>query len=479
MKIQLGIIGTISATACLTWMGLEVISLGQDFVDGEKKDEEKLTLEESLGRFFEAQDRRRVKVPHEKSHRNTLSEYNPVVERARESTVKVYKGDYVKALGTIVAREGLIISKASEIEDDTELAVELPNKEKKVAELVEINEENDLALLWVHDFNLQPVTWAPGKDLPVGSLVAASGSLRMPLAIGAVSLPLRNLSESNKGFLGITIRAAEDESGLTVTEVVAKSGAESAGIEIGDLIQAIDGQPMKTNHDLINTISQAEPGDIVVAQLRRRDEALILEVTLGDRDSGLGFAMPMHELLDNTARMGGRVSRKRSGYLAAIQHDLLLKPNQCGGPLVNLDGDVIGVNIARASRVKSYAIPSEVIQEWLGDPRILARIVLQARVRNAEAARLAAEEALQRAIDLEAEVRNALEELEERRASQVEGSGLKQDLVPATLKNGQTPPSENETPPPPSEGETPPSKGKTPPTEDESPPSEDVPRGIK
>jgi serine protease Do len=280
-----------------------------------------------------------------------------------------------------------------------------------------VNEENDLALLWVHDFDLTPVTWASGREVPVGTFVAASGSLQLPLAIGAVSLPLRNLSEGHKGFLGIQMKAAEDGSGLVVEFVVPGSGAESSGLEVDDLILAIDGQPMHTPFDLRNTVSEAEPGDIVIVQFVREGESVMLEVTLGDRDSGMGFSMPMHEQLDNTAMMGGRVSRKRSGYLAAIQHDMLMKPNQCGGPLVNLDGDVIGVNIARASRVKSYAIPSEVIQEWLGDPQDLARNVLETRMKNAEAARLVAEEALQAMIDAEGEVKNALEELEEQRAA--------------------------------------------------------------
>ena len=32
-------------------------------------------------------------------------------------------------------------------------------------------------------------------------------------------------------------------------------------------------------------------------------------------------------------------------------------PADCGGPLVNLDGKVVGMNIARAGRTESYAIP--------------------------------------------------------------------------------------------------------------------------
>ena len=36
----------------------------------------------------------------------------------------------------------------------------------------------------------------------------------------------------------------------------------------------------------------------------------------------------------------------------------MLQPWLCGGPLVNLDGEAIGLNIARAGRVTTYALPA-------------------------------------------------------------------------------------------------------------------------
>ena len=45
----------------------------------------------------------------------------------------------------------------------------------------------------------------------------------------------------------------------------------------------------------------------------------------------------------------------------------VVKPADCGGPLVDLDGNVIGINISRAGRTESWAIPTEVIMELLGD----------------------------------------------------------------------------------------------------------------
>ena len=39
----------------------------------------------------------------------------------------------------------------------------------------------------------------------------------------------------------------------------------------------------------------------------------------------------------------------------------MLQSNTCGGPLLDLSGNAIGINIARAGRVASYALPLETL----------------------------------------------------------------------------------------------------------------------
>ena len=40
-------------------------------------------------------------------------------------------------------------------------------------------------------------------------------------------------------------------------------------------------------------------------------------------------------------------------------------PKDCGGPVVDLDGRCIGINIARALRVATYALPASVAKETI------------------------------------------------------------------------------------------------------------------
>ena len=61
-------------------------------------------------------------------------------------------------------------------------------------------------------------------------------------------------------------------------------------------------------------------------------------------------------------RMGTEPSRRAEDFELAIQHDTALQAWQCGGPLVNLEGHAIGLNIARAGRVASYALPADLVR---------------------------------------------------------------------------------------------------------------------
>jgi len=63
--------------------------------------------------------------------------------------------------------------------------------------------------------------------------------------------------------------------------------------------------------------------------------------------------------------MSGKVSVRRTGFKRVVQHEILLGPSDMGGPLFDLEGKLIGINIAKANRVEFFAIPAEEIQKIL------------------------------------------------------------------------------------------------------------------
>jgi hypothetical protein len=66
--------------------------------------------------------------------------------------------------------------------------------------------------------------------------------------------------------------------------------------------------------------------------------------------------------------MGGPLSLVSNNFPVVIQTDMQLKPQQCGGPVLDLDGRAIGLSIARADRTRSFLIPASRIAEVLGKP---------------------------------------------------------------------------------------------------------------
>ena len=65
-------------------------------------------------------------------------------------------------------------------------------------------------------------------------------------------------------------------------------------------------------------------------------------------------------------RMGGLISRRRDGFPEVLQHDSTVLPQDCGGPVVNLEGKAVGINVARAGRVSTLAIPAATVQRVIG-----------------------------------------------------------------------------------------------------------------
>ena len=86
------------------------------------------------------------------------------------------------------------------------------------------------------------------------------------------------------GFLGVQLEPRLDGgSGALVAEVVPDSGAEAAGIRVGDVVVAVDGVEITGQAGLVATIRDLEPGDEVEIELVREGEARTVTAVLGTR----------------------------------------------------------------------------------------------------------------------------------------------------------------------------------------------------
>jgi putative serine protease PepD len=92
---------------------------------------------------------------------------------------------------------------------------------------------------------------------------------------------------SASGYLGVELdRRRDGGSGALVSSVVAGSAAAKAGIEVGDVVVAVDDTPITGQAGLVATIRNLQPGDKVVVSLVRDGAPLEVTATLGERPSG-------------------------------------------------------------------------------------------------------------------------------------------------------------------------------------------------
>lgn len=99
--------------------------------------------------------------------------------------------------------------------------------------------------------------------------------------------------EVRRGLLGVTIQTvnpqtaealgAEVEHGALVSDVSPDSAAEEAGLQVGDIIIAINGDRIDTNQDLATAIGLKGPGDEVRIRYMRDSEAQTTTATLQQR----------------------------------------------------------------------------------------------------------------------------------------------------------------------------------------------------
>ena len=82
---------------------------------------------------------------------------------------------------------------------------------------------------------------------------------------------------------GAWVSGGQDTAGQTQPAVVAGGPADKAGLREGDIITALDAHQIDDQSPLENVLTQYSPGDKVTLSVRRGDQTVSLEVTLGTR----------------------------------------------------------------------------------------------------------------------------------------------------------------------------------------------------
>ena len=286
-----------------------------------------------------------------------LSAFSSVVGSASASVVEITDGDKRIALGTVVdAAEGFVLSKASELRGDLNCRFQDGTKVKPT--IVGVDPVTDLVLLKVDKEGINEAVIDDEFVPEVGSWLATVNQKEKPLAVGIVSHEPRLIQSHlpNSAIIGIRPEDRIDGDGVRINFVFNDSPAEEAGLLVNDVITGIDDEDIRNREQLMEKLSNYHPGDEIVLTILRDEEESEVPVTLGKRKIN-----PMRDRGTQQNSMGSTLSKRRSDFPLAIQHDSALNAADCGGPIVDLSGRIIGINIARDGRVSSLALPNEIV----------------------------------------------------------------------------------------------------------------------
>jgi len=291
--------------------------------------------------------------PHTTNNASVKSAFKEAIADASAASVTILSDGEPAAIGVVLDRQGHIVTKASDLLG--ELTCETEDGEERPATLVGSDIAHDIAVLQIDAKNLKPAVWRTG-DVPLpGSLIASVAPEDELLSVGVISSEPRQIGGSTKpqgrrGWLGVGL--GEGEAGLGVTTVSHGSAAMKAGILRGDRIIQIDGQTMKDYEHIAEVVGSSPPGRTIQLVVQRNGEELELSAKLRK--------LHTHPLPQDHWG-GGPFSARRTGFPTVLPHDSVIHPTECGSPLVDTDGKIVGINIARALRVTTYALPANVV----------------------------------------------------------------------------------------------------------------------
>lgn len=286
------------------------------------------------------------------------SNYAPAAGKLAESVFVVHGPSGPVALATAVASDGLLLTKASEVSDRT-IEVQLADNRRAPASIVATDDKLDLALIRIADAQLTPISFSSPEAIEKGGLCASVGPRGAIAGQGIVSVGARALDGKADVYLGVNVEP--HERGLRVAGVAPNSPAAQCKLQPGDVLTLVDGKVIREQRELESVVKSRQAEDVLRLEIERDESLLSAEAVLTE---GPTVALPGAADLPVDG-ISTAVSQRRWNFPSGLQHDCAIRPQDCGAPLITPSGRVLGVNIARAGRIKSYAIPTADIERFV------------------------------------------------------------------------------------------------------------------
>jgi len=289
---------------------------------------------------------------------NTQFAFGDAREIALSTTAKLTRNNKLIAMGAIVTPQGHILTKASSCVGAKEAT--LANGEIFKLKIKKRNEILDLALYQIISdrTDFPHVKWSETNSTNNISWVLSAYRELSEIRVGISSANPREIGREG-GVMGV-ILGNESAKGVRITEVVPQAAADKAGLRQGDIIQKVDRRSVKFRDQVVDLVGKKDPGDVVKIQILRKQKTEDYNITLGHRSVTF-------DLFNRNLQMSGPVSKRKDNFPMIIQHDLPLPKEAMGGPLFDVEGKCIGINIARVDRVTVFSLPSNIARVMVSD----------------------------------------------------------------------------------------------------------------
>lgn len=300
----------------------------------------------------------------QRTRRETLqTALAPLVQRAADSVVSVLVDARAAVLGVLVDGSGHILTKASEVGfGPRQIQVAMPDGLLVSARRVARDDALDLLLLETRPTGDAHIEWSDAEP-ELGAAILSVGQGIAPAAVGFRSLGAYDAGASDqasRSFIGVALAPiaspapaapADPPPGVRVMEVLAGSGAAEAGLRAGDILLTVDGASMNAPDSAGPVLRAHAPGDSIRVEFERDGARHVADVRL---------QRPFVEM--GPGNVGAALSRRATGFGPVIQHDGVVPAEAMGAPVVDSEGRAVGLNIARADRTKTYALPTSVVK---------------------------------------------------------------------------------------------------------------------
>ncbi len=293
----------------------------------------------------------------------------PASRDAVQSTVWVWadtsgRGKRPVIFGTVIGDGTKVLTKWSEIAMARgTIQVVGGDGTTAKATVLGVYQEDDLALLQLEGARFRAIEFADRDAPKIGRFLIAASPDDTPASVGVVAVETRSLRVNDQAFLGVRIDPEHAEKGVKILDVEEASAAQEAGLKGDDVVLSIGDRTVRNLIEMQTALSGHGPGDRVKIRYLRNGTEAAVEAVLKEKSAD--FPQIPNGRLRQMEQMGTELSLVRSGFPSVIQTDMQLDRDHCGGPVVDLDGKLVGIAIARADRTRSFVTPVKSIIELL------------------------------------------------------------------------------------------------------------------